>query len=475
MGIRLSEHKTSYIHLEEADQKQPSNSGEIIVSQSSFNLFESVASKSFNQSANCFHFQKKDNYFELKADYCIGLDWLGKTGRYVYVEPKVNSRTAETFNISIDHEERDDISFNQVKNGKSTTFELDYLKMLLQVTSVPESNLEIKDLLKIDWNAERIKIHQKEDKLTPFLVVHFLQILKVIVRKGLKREYYKIVENLPSRIKGKILIAQNIKKNILKNRVNNTVCEYQIFGEDHFENRFLKEVLNFASNYVVNNKGLFGNNYLDLQYIISYCRPAFERVSSQADRREMRSTKHNPFYKDYKEALQVGSHILKRFSYNITSTSEQNISTPPFWIDMPRLFEMFIYCKMVQANDNEKKGIHYQFSTYGNALDILVSVTDKQFVVDAKYKLHYQNSHLHEDIRQVAGYARLNKVRDKLNIIGDINIDCLIIYPDMEKGIDYLSLDNINRFKSEIKAYHKVFKLGVKLPWINSESNQENI
>jgi len=469
MGIRLSEHKTSLIVLEEAGQQQPVNNGIITVSQSSFNLFESVVSKSFNMSTNCFHFQKKDNFFELKADYCIGLDWLGKTGRYVYVEPKINSRTAETFNVSIDHEEKDDISNDKVRNDKSVTFELDYLKMLLEVTSVPESNLEVKNLLNIDWNAKRIGIHQEEDRLTPFLIVHFLQILKSIVRRGLKKAYYKVVENLPNRIKGKILIGQNIKKNILKNRVTSTLCQYQVFGEDHIENRFLKEVLNFASSYVANNKNLFGNNYLDLQYIISYCRPAFERVSSQADHRELRSAKHNPFYKHYKEALQVGSHILKRFAYNITSTSEQNISTPPFWIDMPRLFEMFVYSKIVQAN--EKNGIHYQFSTYGNALDILVSIPGKQMIIDAKYKLHYKNGHLHQDIRQVAGYARLRRVRDKLNVTEDSNIDCLIIYPDMERGIEHLSFDNINRFKSEIKAYHKVFKLGIKLPWIRSESN----
>ena len=121
---------------------------------------------------------------------------------------------------------------------------------------------------------------------------------------------------------------------------------------------------------------------------------------------------------------------------------------------------------MIENNSDLKKGIHYQFSTYGNALDILVSSDKYQMVIDAKYKLKYKKGHLHEDIRQVAGYARLKKVRNKLNIQDDKTIDCLIIYPDMENGIDNFSLDNIQQSKQEIQAYYKVYKLGVKLPLI---------
>ena len=97
----------------------------------------------------------------------------------------------------------------------------------------------------------------------------------------------------------------------------------------------------------------------------------------------------------------------------------------------------------------------------------LVSKDGSQMIIDAKYKLHYQNSHLHQDIRQVAGYARLNKVRDKLKVIDDSNIDCLIIYPDIENGIDDFTLVNIIDKRDPIKVYNKVYKLGVKLPLIS--------
>ncbi|PAM93184.1 restriction endonuclease [Flavobacterium sp. IR1] len=467
MGFRLSEHKSLLICASDAEELPLEKNETIKIDPTNFSLFESVVSKSFNASSHCFLFQRKEFQFELKADYCIGIDWLGNTGRYVYVEPKLNSKTIQSFIHETDKEpEESTAKTNDVLLG-NFTFELDYLKMLLQVTSITESNSEIKDLVKIDWKAQPIEIAQKDDKLTPFLVVRFLQTLKVIVRKGLKKNYYKVKENLSNRVKGKIVVSQHIKQNVFKNRFTNTYCEYQHFGEDHVENRFLKKVLQFVSAYVENNKVLLGNIFTDLQHSINYCRPAFELVSEEVNEYELKHRKHNPFYQDYKEALKIGSYILKRFAYNITQTSGLKITTPPFWIDMPRLFELYVYSKMVEANPVDKKNIHYQFSTYGNALDILVSKPNNHMVIDAKYKLHYQAGHLHDDIRQVAGYARLKKVREQLNVTDDENIDCLIIYPDMENGISILTLENIIQFREEIKSYYKVFKLGVKLPLIN--------
>lgn len=466
MGFRLSEHKSILICASDAEELPLENNETIKIDPTNFSLFESVVSKSFNASSHCFLFQKKEFQFELKADYCIGLDWLGNTGRYVYVEPKLNSKTIQSFIHETDKEpEKFNVKITDVSSNNST-FELDYLKMLLQMTSVTESNSEIKDLVKIDWKAQPIEIAQKDDKLTPFLVVRFLQILKVIVRKGLKKNYYKVQENLSNRIKGKIVVSQHIKQNVFKNRFTSSYCEYQQFGEDHAENRFLKKVLQFVSSYVENHKNIFGKNYKEIQHTINYCRPAFNLISDEVNDIEIKHIKHNPFYKDYAAALQMGSYILKKFAYNITQTTTRKVSTPPFWIDMPRLFELYVYSKMTEHNPTEKGEIHYQFSTYGNALDILVSKSNSQMVIDAKYKLHYQNGHLHEDIRQVAGYARLKKVREKLNVTDDRNIDCLIIYPDMENGISELTLENIIQFRKEIKAYYKVYKLGFKLPWV---------
>ena len=143
---------------------------------------------------------------------------------------------------------------------------------------------------------------------------------------------------------------------------------------------------------------------------------------------------------------------------------------------MPRLFELYFYQKLLKANNFDRGKIQYQFSTYGNSLDFLVNDGDNSMVIDTKYKLHYKQGHIHSDIRQVSGYARLRIVRNEIkkstpNWNENSLINCLIIYPEIEKQKDFnytlacLSKICVNP-DNEIKAYHKVYKLGIALPMI---------
>lgn len=89
-------------------------------------------------------------------------------------------------------------------------------------------------------------------------------------------------------------------------------------------------------------------------------------------------------------------------------------------------------------------------------------------VVDAKYKLNYRSSHIHQDIRQVAGYARLKKVYHALKKKASTDIiDCLIIYPcNKALEVDYkFDLKLI----TEVKAYNQVYKVGIPMPYLKTD------
>ena len=437
-----------------------------------------------------FKITKKDDFtFILKADYYIGLDWLVVGKKYVNVVPKVNAKLLENFqdhlNIEADKEfdeeqeaKNDEIAEKAIEEEANKTegaSKLDYLKMLLDVYAANLKEKEIGNLVTIYWDAEKIKIEQKEDQLTPFLVVQFLNLLKSIVRKGLKKSYYKVQENLTNKVKGKILVGTHIKQNVFKNRMTKTFCEYQVFGENNVENKFLKKVFQYCISYVQNSKFFTSETKVDINNLINYCRPAFELINDDLKESQLHHLKHNPFFKEYEEAIKIGNYILKQFAYNVSSISANEIETPPFWIDMPRLFELYFYQKLLKANNFDRKKIKYQFNTFGNYLDFLINDGENSMVIDTKYKLHYKQSHIHSDIRQVSGYARLSKVRNKIKSrtpTWDENsiIDCFIIYPSLDKSatteFDF-SLGNIRKQYSKINAYHKVYKLGIALPIIS--------
>lgn len=423
-------------------------------------------------------FEKK---LQIKADYYIGIDWLIENKAIIQVEPKVNTAISTYFNQQSEIEDDQELVIkNTNQKAKQdiedapkgdASVELDYLKMLFDVITHPTSAKHAKDLLLIDWKKNQIPITQQQDQLTPFLVIQFLQLLKQIVRKGLKKSYYPKEENLKGKVKGKILVGKHLKQNVFKNRLTSTYCSYQVFGEDSLENRFLKKVFQFVITYVENHKNVFSSIRDEVKLSINFCRPAFEHISTDIDELSLKHIKYNPFFKEYKEAIQIGQQLLKKFAYNISKTVEKEVTTPPFWIDMPYLFELYVYAKLLKSNPTDSSKIHFQFSTYGNALDFLISKKNSPMIIDTKYKLHYKWGKVHKDIRQVSGYARLKKVRDKLNRKDNEIIDCLIIYPNIntEDPTNESSTFNLTRIKEKmqpIPVYHQVFKLGINLPII---------
>ena len=378
----------------------------------------------------------------LQAGYYIGVLWLVKHHKFVYIEPKMNKK--------------------QIAEGSSSQeewAEIDYLKMLLNITGLDPKDTQ--DLIKIYWDEPPITIEQQKDTLTPFLMVQFLLLLNRIVRKGLKKSYYTVEENLNSRIKGKIQLAKHLKQNVFKNKLTAHVCRYQEFGMDSLENRFLKKVLQFIISFKNTHANYFAGNDKSICELITYCSPYFELISEEIDVENLKKLTPNTFFKEYEEAIRIGQHILKRFSYNITETTQQKVAIPPFWIDMPKLFELYVYKKLQEQFGRE--AVTYHLTADYTELDFLLNTPEYKMVIDAKYKPIYEDSRVIDDIRQVSGYARLEAVYNEFKIEENKLIDCLIIYPSLKenKELNFKKLDTI-------KGYAKIYKQSISIPLITN-------
>ena len=379
----------------------------------------------------------------LQAGYYVGVLWLVKNHKFVYIEPKMNKK--------------------QIAEGSPAQeewAEIDYLKMLLSITVLDPKDTQ--DLIKIYWDEPPITIEQQKDTLTPFLMVQFLLLLKRIVRKGLKKSYYTVEENLNSRIKGKIQLGKHLKQNVFKNKLTAHVCRYQEFGMDSLENRFLKKVLQFIISFKNTHPNSFAGNDKSIRELITYCSPHFELISEEINIENLKKLTTNTFFKEYEEAIRIGKHILKRFSYNITETTQQKVAIPPFWIDMPKLFELYVY-KKLQEQFGGREEVLYHFIADYTELDFLLNTPEYKMVIDAKYKPIYEDSRVIDDIRQVSGYARLEAVYNEFKIEENKLIDCLIIYPSLEenKELNFKKLDTI-------KKYAKIYKQSISIPLITN-------
>ncbi|MHC6199717.1 5-methylcytosine restriction system specificity protein McrC [Elizabethkingia miricola] len=336
------------------------------------------------------------------SSYYIGLDRFPRLGLNVYIEPKLNTE--------------------EIK--------LDYIKILLESLQEPKNFDHLDGLLTTKFDEEWIEIDTAlQPLLTPFLIAQFLSVVKDLVKKGLKKSYYEKVENLNNRIRGKILTGDQIKKNILKNQLTKTICKYQEFGLDTEVNQFLKYVLTK----VLEHLELYSKNselYINLTGLSNYCTGGFYQVS-QKTFRNLNCHEKNPFYKKYNKAVQLGNQILTLVDHNISESLNKDKSLhPPFWIDMSKLFELYVFKKLGERFPLDGEVKYHQKHNRQEPDFILNTKNGIQAVVDAKYKPRYQTGNPSiDDARQLAGYTRLNSIYKELNIDPDVIIPAYFIYP----------------------------------------------
>lgn len=383
----------------------------------------------------CYEITRNSKGFNIEASYFVGVDWIVENELPIYIQPKLNKDKSE----------------------------VNYVKMLFDALQEPENFNHLDYLCEINFVKPTIKIDQTQDLLSPLLVIQYLQLLRRIVQKGLKKSYYPVVKNLNARVKGKILVNATIKNNHAKNKMLYSYCKYDEFGVNTIENKVLKKALLFSQKVIQNINGIDPEQ---LQGLFNYIQPAFYSVDEEVEIEELKTIKPNPLYKEYQQALKLAKFILKRYGYTISTVQPIEIQTPPFWIDMSKLFELYVFAKLKELFPL-KGEVEYHIKTNRQELDFIINSKDKkyQMVVDAKYKPQYKDGNISkEDIRQVSGYARMKSIYKELGMEDKHNevIDCLVIYSDQKADRKDFVNDNFN-FTSE-NNYVKFHKIGIELP-----------
>lgn len=388
----------------------------------------------------CLVLTRKGNDILVTGSYFVGTDWIKEGELAVQVSPKMNN-----------------------------DFEIDYVRMLNEALCEPDNFSHLKDLITIHFDKPSIQISQQQDLLSIFLIVEYLNLLKYIVKKGLKKSFHVVEENLENKVKGRILVSRTIHQNLTKGRIANNVCYYQVYDIDSSENRILKKALFFCKKQLEVYKHAFDTTALEKK--VSYIKPFFESVGNEVSVNTIRSFKGNPVFKEYYTALEFAQLLLRRFSYDISIIGKREINTPPFWIDMSKLFELYVY-KQLKQIFTAKDEIIYHPKVYYQELDYLLNPTgwSSPYIIDAKYKPRYKfcGGITIDDAREVSGYARLKGIYYRLGL--DENtappLKCLIIYPDQSQEERF----TFNRFEEpefdEVFGYVRIYKLGIRLPLI---------
>ena len=256
-----------------------------------------------------------------------------------------------------------------------------------------QSGIEAKALSKIyeiDLDQPRIKAPELQSVLSPLIIVHFLSVVREVLRAGLKKDYVQREENL-KKVKGHIAILRHERTNVLRKRPDKVYCRYQEYSVDIPENRLLKKALIFEMS-------------------------------------ELKHFKYQKLFRTYSEAIRLAQMILRRYDYSLTNIESKEEAYPVFWLDMSLLFEHYVLGLLREAYGDKVK---YQAKGHTGRPDFICH--DPILVMDAKYIPRFNgggkiNSYI---IRQLSGYARDRKLFKELP---SQPIRCLVIYPELGKA-----------------------------------------
>lgn len=307
----------------------------------------------------------------------------------------------------------------------------------------------------IDMEQPPIEAPELRSVLSPLLLVHYLSLVRDLVKRGLKKDYIPREENL-KRIKGHLSPLRHDRYNLQRKRLDRAYCRYQEYSEDTPANRLLKKALYFSTQMLLSLPKTPTTE--SLEHALRTCLAAFDHVGDHIELWEVKQIKPSKLFRGYSEALRLAQLILQSYDYSLTNIQAESATCPVFWLDMALLYEHYVLGLLREAYGER---IIYQKEGRTGRPDFFS--TEPALVIDAKYIPWEEKEGIASYIvRQLAGYAR---DRGLFPQRPDSLIPCLLIYPSEEaKENPFVSRSLEDLLLTEVDKAWGIYRLPVALP-----------
>lgn len=243
-----------------------------------------------------------------------------------------------------------------------------------------------------------------------FFINMFLQELYTNLFKGTYKTYVSREENLRY-IKGRLLVAENIRKNFIPNKI---YCEFDEFTEDNLVNQVLKHTTKLMSKIT---------NWRQNQILADNIIHALSDVSDVYLTSETFSyIREDRLLGNYSKLLGIAKMFIDGQSFDINSDDQLNNFI--FNIDMNMVYQEYIFeilneysseifgCNLTIQSQYSKRHLIYDSNDKGSfLLKPDIAVLDGNIVkilIDTKYKKlnisSYRNGVSDKDLYQMFGY-----------------------------------------------------------------------
>lgn len=257
----------------------------------------------------------------------------------------------------------------------------------------------------------------------------FINLCYSLCKKGIKKKMLHKEENLTSKIRGRIDVQKNIRKNTYNGRNDRFYCKYIDFTTDTIENRILKATL-MRCKKIIEQKFEMNAEIVGRLY---YCMNALRSVKLVTIRnKDFNNVSVTGLYAYYKPLIKQAKCILGQKYLSYIAEDGRNIVrsvyTIPYMINMEKVFEFYVrtvlrdlldenryylekYSKRVYLEngvtkrEDAKQGIHLMTYCIPDIIICDKSTQKPVIVLDAKYK--QDDKPVRTDSHQLLSYVLL--------------------------------------------------------------------
>ncbi|MCX8500569.1 MAG: hypothetical protein ORO03_02575 [Alphaproteobacteria bacterium] len=293
------------------------------------------------------------------------------------------------------------------------------------------------------WTDEDQIEVDKDENFTDLLILAFVNELHSLCLRHLRQRAVRRTETLVGKVKGRILVAPQIRQNLAVNRPDRMDCSFFEQTRDCRENQILRSALEVAASWMRK----MGRDHANLRDKMQFCRNALDGVSiRRIHPREFLGIRYAGAFQHYRQPHGLAKAVL--FSLGINpedrSAAAQTERVYPFVLCTFELFERFTEAVLRRQFKAEQLWVGYRNQNladggYSVRPDMIVIANDgTPFIIDAKYRVNDgDNGDAYKSVAYAYHFGVIDKTNSLLsenNYDPEANIDkrkSVLLYPNL--------------------------------------------
>ena len=215
---------------------------------------------------------------------------------------------------------------------------LDYLQMYLDCAKDKKIGARLGECFSI-W-PEQASIEADDAVFSELIVCAFLRELNDLCRRRLRRYFTAEEANLFGKVKGKIMLARQLRDNIPRARAANVWCRYNTASPDFLENRVLRAALEKSAKLLARSP--MRESFVLPRRWIAAARVSLAGVSvEKIFVRDFACLRKSGVFAPYRRPLQLARMVLQTLGGDPRAEFETPKRVAPFALDSAELFERY--------------------------------------------------------------------------------------------------------------------------------------